>query len=73
MLITNLIGRALSQSARANDLRMLDILATPRRCFDRSRVPESLKYFRGEHADFLVHYPNEYTRRYWWWMFWRAC
>ena len=72
MLLTNLISRTLSQRASANDLAVLDVLANPRRCCDRSPISGSVRYFRGEHSDLLVHYPNYYTRRYWWWIFWRA-
>ena len=72
MLITNLLAHALSPSTSDSDFRVLDLLANPRRCCDRSRVPESLRYFREEHSELMVHFPNGYTRRYWWWIFWRA-
>src|SRR4051812_33508904 len=74
MLLANLMSRALSPEPGATDLRLLDLLANPRRfcCRDFQPMPGNLRYFREEHTDLLVDYPNQYTRRYWYWIFRRA-
>jgi len=74
MLITNLMSRALARNSSEVDLRLLDLLANPPSAcnVDTRPIPAGLRYMRQEHTELLVFYPNEYSRRYWWWVFWRA-
>ncbi len=74
MLIENLISRALSRSPTGSDLRLLTLLAEPTPTLRKTGqpVPGNLRYYRAEHDALLVYYPNEYTRRHWYWIFIRS-
>ncbi len=74
MLIENLISRSLARSPKKSDLHLLGLLANPAPALriEAQRVPKNLRYYRSEHESLLVYYPNEYTRRHWFFIFFRA-